>query len=376
MAYPGWDAFPGWQLFPGQGEDTAIREIATLPAETLEQLLSGPRRVIASVTAELDGRVVEVPVTSGTVTEMWDSTPRATLAMQVAAVGEWMPRTTGALLDPRTQARFRVRVGVSGPRTSATSFGYGVYVATQTSVSPDGIGVTCADLSHVVRGRLMTGPTVVHPGLDPLEQAGRLLTRRAPWVRIASGATGLPVTAEWLSGEAGGDPWEAAQAVAKAAGAILYFDHDGMLRMDRITDPLVAPIAATWETGPDSVLADVGRDLDGTDMPDAVIVKWSGGVEVVPEDAGGRLVVWDGDPATIDAPDAARAAGEADLALRRGAVEQVTVKAWPRYGLHAGDVVKVVDSGTGTSTTARIVRLAVPLDGGPMDVTLADRRLT
>lgn len=376
MAYPGWDAFPGWTLHPGQGEDTAVRETAALPAETLEQLLTGPRQVVASVVAEKDGRVVDVPVTSGAVTETWGSTPRATLTMQVASTREWVPRSAGSLLDPRAQARFRVRVGVSGPRTSAASFSYGVFVATQASISPDGISINGADLSHVARGRLMTGPTVVHPGLDPLEQAGRLLSRRAPWVRITSGATALPVTAEWLSGEAGADPWEAAQAVAKAAGAQLYFDHDGLLTMPKITDPLVAPVAATWETGPDSVLADVGREIDGADMPDAVIVKWSGGVEIVPADTGGRLVVWDGDPATIDTAEGARAAGEADLALRRGAVEQVTVKAWPRYGVHAGDVVRVTDSGTGTATTARIVRLVTPLDGGPMDVTLADRRIT
>lgn len=376
MAYPSWSTFPGYSLYPGEGEDVAIRDTVALPAETLEQLLAGHRRVIARVTAELDGRVVDVPVLSGSVSESWDATPRTTGTLSVAATGEWIPTHKGSLLDPRAGTRFRVAFAISGPRTPATMFAYGVFVATGVSVGRESISVTLADLSHVVRGRLMTGPMVVHPGLDPLEQAGRLLARRAPWVRIHSGATGLPLTSEWLSGDVGGDPWEAAEKVAKAASAILYFDEDGLLRMPKVTDPLLAPVAATWETGPDSVLADVDRSLDGVDMPEAIIVKYWRGMVVVPEDTGGRLCVWEGDPETIATDEQARTVGEADLALRRGAVESVTVKAWPRYGLHAGDVVKITDPGTGTATTARITKLDVPLSGEAMNLTLADRRVS
>lgn len=378
MAFPSYSTYPGYALYPGETDAVGQYGLATLPAPTVEDLLSGARRVSASVTADLAGRSVDVPIVSGSVSESWDATPRATASLSVPALDEWAPRARGHILDPRSGARFRIAisVGEQGEPEPAATFTYGTFVATSVSVTGEGIDVACADLSHVVRGRLLTAPMGVHPGLDPQEQAGRLLARRAPWVRIASGASGLPPTAQWLSGEAGADPWEEAGKLAKAAGATLYFDHDGLLRVERITDPLIAPVVATWRTDSRSVLDDMSREIDGDDMPDAVIVKWSGGVEIVPEDNGGRLVLWDGDAETIaDAP-AARAAGEADLALRRGAIESVSLKAWPRYGLHAGDVVRVEDETTSVAMTARVVKLDIPLDGGPMSVTLADRRLT
>lgn len=374
MAFPSWSTFPGYSLYPGSEEDRGIREIAALPPETMGQLLKGHRKVLAQVTATLDGRTVDVPVLSGSVSESWDSTPRTTASLSVAALDEWLPRRRGGLLHPLSGARFRVSFEVSGPRTPAQRFPYGVFVATGVRPGREGIDVDLTDLTHPVRGRLFTGPMVVHPGLDPLEQVGRMLQRRAPWVKVHDGATGLPVTGEWLSGDVGSDPWTAASEVAKAAGAQLFFDPEGMLVMPKVTDPLISPVKAVWETGPDSVFADVSRDVDGTDAPDGVIVLHSGG-SVVAGNADGRLCVWEGDPETLTDGAQALAVGEADLALRRGAVESVSVKAWPLYGLHAGDVVKVVDAATGTDTTARVAKLDVPLSGEAMSVQLADRRV-
>lgn len=368
MAYPGYSIYPSAALYPGDDYEPQ-RDLAILPPETLEQLLTGSRSPQLRVEAtDANGRQVALAVLGGEVTHDWDSAPNRTGTLSLLDDPYGSLR---ALLDPRAQNRVRVWFGVSGPRTAAQEFPAGVFVA--TSIDRDGqeLTVKLADLAHVVKGRLLVAPIEVKDSMTVLQAVDTVLSHRFPGIAVVGDGAERKLSARAVIGEVGGDPWDALTEFLKAYGYRIFFDALGQARVERILEVLGSPVHCEWRTGGEGVIGAISSSLDGSEAPDGIVVQWANGVVVVPEDKG-RLILWDGDETLLADASAAVSAGEAELALKRGMTESVSVTVWARYDLLAGHVVRIIDGDD--QWTTRVTSVTFDLNLIDMSVKLADMR--
>lgn len=375
MAYPSWSTFPGLDLFPGP-EEPITEQTAMLPPSTLEELMTGARKPSVRVIAtNKDERATELTVLDGSLSDSWDGTPRRELSLELPRWEEYL-----TLLHPSAGSTVRAFFSVSGSDAKGATWLMGTFVPVKVEEASETLQVALVDLSHRVRGRLMAGPmqpTMNAQGKLPLHEAvAQVLQARAPWVTIATPEKASPMlTVRPTLGDVAADPWDACQKLCETQGYHMSFNREGQVAIEPITDPLIAPVAAVWQTGSEGVLLSLKRSLDGNDAPEACLVRWDGGVVIVPEDAG-RLMAWDGDETLVKTAEDAKKAGEAALALKRGIVEAIDVSVYPRFDVQAGNVVRVEDARRKFSMTARILSVSWDLSLTSMAVKLSDRRDT
>lgn len=370
MAFPSYSTFPGYGLYPTE-DYRPEAALAILPPETLEELQTGARRPSRRIeVTDAHGRVYTIPATEGDLTASWDATPHRETNLSLL---DDEHGTYRALLDPRAKNRVRVYFGVEGPRTPKTEFPQGVFVATSQERDGRELEVGLADLSHLVRGRLMPKALQVAPPKTLHDAVRDVLDERAGWVHLIVPDGSPALKTRVIIGEPGADPWEKLEELAESFGHRVFFDAEGHLRVEPVTDPLVGRVLATWSTGEEGVLGSITSAIDGANAPDGVLVPWAGGVVIVPEDAG-RLILYEGDATLLVDATQATSAGEAKLLLEKGATESVNVTVWPRFDVVPGDVVIVRDERSGDEFRTRITQVSWLLSLESMSVKLADLR--
>lgn len=199
------------------------------------------------------------------------------------------------------------------------------------------------------------------------------------WTDIKLSFTDTPaiLPATFLGGDTSTDPWVDAQRIAQGIGMALYFDADGVCRLDSIRDYMNVTPDAEYEDGELNTIMDVTRTISVNDTYNAVIVAGEGSantgdiyrVEAYDDDPdsptyryGGYGVVpyfYSSSLITTSAQAATTAASI--LNQVRGATEEISWSAITDPSLDAGDVVRVVNEGTKTDQILVLDSITIPL---------------
>lgn len=259
----------------------------------------------------------------------------------------------------------------------------GVFLITDVDVV-DGeqgirVDVQGSDRSIRVARARWTSAYQIASGTNAATAVGDLLASRYDDVQ-----TGFPTTAETvgqtvLGTETDNDPWRDAVRIAQAAGFDLYFDGDGVARMDPAEDYETATPDEVYLENAEAMILTLTRRLSNERTYNGVIATAEG------SDVGDtyRAEAWDDDPASptyrfgpfgevplfftsplITSQEQAQAAAQSRLAKIKGATEAVDWAQIVDPSLDVGDVIEVQNTGAKVSRLMVLDRLTIPLDPG------------
>lgn len=189
--------------------------------------------------------------------------------------------------------------------------------------------------------------------------------------------TTATVNATYLGGDTSDDPWVDMQEIAKGIGMNLYFDADGICRLDSIRDYVNATPDAIYEDGEANIITDVTRDINILGSYNAVIVSGEGTgntsgvfrVEVYDDDpdsptyryGGFGVVPYFYTSSVINSTAQAATTAEAILNQIKGASEEIGWSSITDPSLDAGDVVLLVNEGTKVNQLLVLDSITIPL---------------
>lgn len=257
----------------------------------------------------------------------------------------------------------------------------GVFLITDVDVV-DGeqgirVDVQGSDRSLRVARARWTRPYQIASGSNAATAVADLLASRYDDV-----ITGFPSTSETvgqtvLGTETENDPWRDAVKIAQAAGFDLYFDGDGVARMDPAEDYETATPDEVYLENDEAMILSLTRRLSNERTYNGVIATAEG------SDVGDtfRAEAWDDDPASptyrfgpfgeaplffssplITSQEQAQAAAESRLSKIKGATEAVDWAQIVDPSLDVGDVIEVRNTGAKVSRLMVLDRLTIPLD--------------
>lgn len=255
----------------------------------------------------------------------------------------------------------------------------GVFLLTNVNIGQRSDGTTISlsgsDRSLRVQRARWTAPYQIR-ATNLTTALSALLLDRWPDISTSLGATSFTVTAATLGLDNNNDPWKDAQELAKAAGYELYFDGNGTAVIVPIPDYSDTSSQATYTEDQDAVLLEISRTISADETYNGVIVTGEGTQSA----SVFRGEAWDNDVTSptyrygpfgqvprfyssplITSNDQAATAAAAILSKSKGTVEQIRWSQICDPSLEGGDVVTVVNSGTGVSNVLVIDRLTIPL---------------
>lgn len=317
-------------------------------------------------------------ITGGSVSE--DSTR----AIRRNGSFEWVDET--GVLTPRDAADLLAPFGnevrpYTGLRVAGVDvwIPQGVYAITRPAVATSDAGkVTCQGLDRarrIQRARFTTDYQLA-TGIDvSLVLTGLLQDRWGLCPAVQSTIPAQNITHDAIY-EAESDPWEAAQSIAAAYGAELFFDEVGVPILRPIPDPASSSAAVTYARGLTNVVVSADRELDDEGTYSGVVVKGestSGAAPVYGE-------AWDDDPLSptwrlgpfgqvpyfyssplITTATQALNAAAAMLPQRTGILEAVTWEQVPNAALRCSDVANLTDATIGLTGTFMLESIGTSL---------------
>jgi hypothetical protein len=176
--------------------------------------------------------------------------------------------------------------------------------------------------------------------------------------------------------ESENDPWKDARKLSEAAGLDLYFDPDGIARLDPVQDFETATPDASYVEDAEAMILDLTRKLTNETTYNGVIATGEGSEA----SATFRGEVWDDDPESptyryglfgevptfyssplLTSDEQATKAATTILARKRGTQEAVSWSQIVDPSLDVGDVIRVVNAATKVDRVMVLDRLSIPL---------------
>ena len=271
----------------------------------------------------------------------------------------------------------------------------GVFAIARPRVSSESGGVTVTvdgyDRARRIQRARFTDTYTIASGTNLAAAIDTLLSGRwADCPNLASQVTAVTLTHRGVY-EAEADPWAAAQDLATAYGAELFFNETGIPTLRPIPDATTANSVATYTRGETNVIINADRALDDENTYSGVIVRGESTSATVP--AYGEA--WDDDPnsptyrygkfgevpyfytspyITTDAKALTTAA--ALLTKHTGVLEDAEWEQVPNPALQCGDVVSIVDDQLGFDGTFSLDVVTTPLrPSGAQRCVARSRRL-
>lgn len=256
----------------------------------------------------------------------------------------------------------------------------GVFVITDVDVQASRGATTLqikgSDRALRVQRNRWTQPYSIASGANVATALQALLEDRYDDVVCSFTATTTTVPAVVLGAETDNDPWKDAQRIAESAGLDLYFDGDGIARLEPVTDYTDATPDAVYRENDEAMVIGLTRNIS--------IAKTYNGVIATAEGSGTgdtfRGEAWDDDETSptyrygpfgqvprfyssplITSQTGADSAAAAILAKSKGAVEAVEWDQIVDPSLEAGDVVAVTNSATKVDRVMVLDRVTIPL---------------
>ena len=236
------------------------------------------------------------------------------------------------------------------------------------------IELTGFDRSRSVqRGRFET-PYAIASGTNYVTAIQTLIASRLPGVMFSSITTDK--TTPTLLFDQASDPWKAAQDMARAIGAEVFFDPMGVCVIRNEPNTATDPVTYIYEEGSNSTLLSVENNLDDEPGYNGVVVDGeAAGLTPV------HSVVYDSDPTSptnytgryLKVPKFLKtplvftqAQGDevaaAELRREKGGTEQARFSAIPNAAHEGGDVVRLVDPAIGVDGYYLMESFGIPLD--------------
>lgn len=223
----------------------------------------------------LDG--AEIPIAEGSVTLDAQNATRAALSLTLA-IGEeeltdYIPDTLDDPLAP-AGSEIVVKRGITYADGSTELIPLGVFRIDEVDAEDSGdslpIQVSGLDRSSVVIEAVMEKAGSTAAGTAPEDEIQRLIDEVPALSGITTDLAETGVTLPLITYEGGDDRWDYCQALAEAAGCILYFDSVGTLVLRRlvISDSVSLEIAE----GVDGTVLNIGKRMSRENAVNRVVV--------------------------------------------------------------------------------------------------------
>lgn len=323
-----------------------------------------------------------LPVISGQVTADRREAIRRKVSIGVAgAAFGYVPTSSTGILSPLTGNELRVQRGLIFPDGSQELISLGVFRLTNAKVDETANGLTIAiegeDRATVIQGNTWIKTFSIIAGTAVEAAITAIIADRYPGCPVDFPATGAvtPMLVLGVDGDSS-DPWASCQQLATDAGYQLFFDAAGVARMVATTDILAADPVYRYGADDLRVVLTAGREWDGKDTHNGVIVLAEGSGVPVPF----RAEAWDMDPAsptyrygpfgerpevyrtsTITSQTACQAAADERLRRSLGGAGGLTWTQAVNPALEPGDVVRQVRPLLGVEDDFVIDSLTYPL---------------
>ena len=242
----------------------------------------------------------------------------------------------------------------------------GVFVITDVQFEEGDSGIiiriTGVDRSIRVARSKFVDIYQIASGTNAATGLAALLQSRWDDIDLSFADTTATLNATYLGSDTSANPWEDAQGIAQSVGMRLFFDQNGVCRLEPQRDYSNVTPDATYEDGEANVVIDVSRRITVEDTYNAVIVSGEGSGNT---SSVFRAEVYDDDPASptyrygkfgvvpyfYSSPRIASGAqaaitAEAILQQVRGATEEIAWSSVADPSLDAEDVIKLTNAGT------------------------------
>jgi hypothetical protein len=280
--------------------------------------------------------------------------------------------------------------------TDATQFELiplGVFVITDVNIEDGNQGATIqiAGLDRsvrITRSKFVDMFNIAN-GTNAATAITSILQDRWANIKLAFSDTTATVNAVYLGSDTSSDPWADAQDIAQSVGMRLYFDQDGVCRLEPQRDYGNTTPDAVYEDGEANLITNITRRISTERTYNAVIVSGEGSGNT---GSVYRAEVYDDDPASptyqygtygivpyfysspnINSGAQAALTAEALLQQLKGATEEVSWQGVSDPSLDAEDVVKIKNEGTKVDQVLVLDSFRVPLR--PYEAMNAQARL-
>jgi hypothetical protein len=280
--------------------------------------------------------------------------------------------------------------------TDATQFELiplGVFVITDVNIEDGSQGATIqiAGLDRsvrITRSKFVDMFNIAN-GTNAATAIASILQDRWANIKLAFSDTTATVNAVYLGSDTSSDPWADAQDIAQSVGMRLYFDQDGVCRLEPQRDYGNTTPDAIYEDGEANLITNITRRISTERTYNAVIVSGEGSGNT---GSVYRAEVYDDDPASptyqygtygivpyfysspnINSGAQAALTAEALLQQLKGATEEVSWQGVSDPSLDAEDVVKIKNEGTKVDQVLVLDSFRVPLR--PYEAMNAQARL-
>lgn len=280
--------------------------------------------------------------------------------------------------------------------TDATDFEMiplGVFVITDVAIEDGDQGATIniAGLDRAIRitRSKFTDMFTIAQGTNAATAIANILQNRWADIKLSFSDTTATVNAIYLGSDTSSDPWSDAQDIASSVGMRLYFDQDGICRLEPQRDYGNTQPDAIYEDGEANLITQISRRITTERTYNAVIVSGEGSGNT---GSVFRAEVYDDDPASptyqygaygivpyfysssnINSGAQAAITAEALLQQLKGATEEVSWQGVSDPSLDAEDVIKIKNEGTKVDQVLVLDSFRVPLR--PYEAMTAQARL-
>jgi hypothetical protein len=270
----------------------------------------------------------------------------------------------------------------------------GVFVMTEVNIEDTVDGTTMeivgVDRSLRIQKAKWVDPYVISNGSNLATTVRDVLSNRWSDVDTSGFETTIqtvPTTTLGLRSGRGGDPWADAQRIATAGGFDLYFNSQGVAVLSAVSDPSEQTPVATYVEGDEAMVLSVQRRISSDETFNGVVVSGEGSNIKPPV----RATLFDEDPASptyrygtfgdrptflssslLSSASAAAVVAAAELSKLKGAEENVDWSQIVDPSLDAGDVIQIVNTGSGLNKVLVLDKLTIPLK--PSDAMRATAR--
>lgn len=256
----------------------------------------------------------------------------------------------------------------------------GVFVITSVDIEEieGGVKITVEgqDRSLRISRNRWTDTYTVAAGTNVVTAIQQLLENRWDDVQTSFASTTETTTKAVFGTQTDNDPWKDAQKIAKSNGLNLFFDGDGICRLEPTPTYQEASPVESYEENEEAMVLNVKRSLSVEQTFSGVIALGSNS----DGDTVARAEVWDDDPESptyrygkfgsvprffesplIHTNQTAKKVAAALLEKSKGAQESISWSQITDPSLESGDLIKLKNTATKVNNRIIIDRLTIPL---------------
>lgn len=256
----------------------------------------------------------------------------------------------------------------------------GVFVMTKVDIeeTPGGVNIKVegVDRSLRVSRNRWTDTYTVAAGTNVVTAITKLLQNRWDDIQLSFAASDETVGKSVFGAETDNDPWADARKLARSAGLDLFFDGDGVARLEPVPTYEEATPVETYLENEEAMVLGVKRSLSVEQTYNGVIAIGRNSNT----DAIYRAEVWDDDPDSptyrygkfgsvprfyespmIQNTTTARKVANALLTRSKGAQESISWNQITDPSMEAGDLIQLTNSATKVNQLLIIDRMTIPM---------------